>query len=51
MGIWNTLKATVLLAALTGLFVLAGSAIGGRSGMVIALPTRTRSSASPGCAK
>lgn len=32
----NTLKVTVLIAALTGLFVLAGKAIGGTSGMVIA---------------
>lgn len=36
MRIWNTLKTTLLLATLTGLFVLVGSAIGGRSGMVIA---------------
>lgn len=36
MKIWNTFKTTLLLATLTGLFVLVGSAIGGRSGMVIA---------------
>lgn len=36
MRIWNTFKTTLLLATLTGLFVLVGSAIGGRSGMVIA---------------
>ena len=32
----NTLKTTVLLATLTGLFVLVGGAIGGQSGMLIA---------------
>lgn len=33
MYIWNTLKTTILLATLTGLFVLVGSALGGRTGM------------------
>jgi heat shock protein HtpX len=32
----NTLKTTVLLAALTGLFVLIGAAIGGQGGMIVA---------------
>jgi heat shock protein HtpX len=32
----NTLKTTVLLAALTGLFVLIGAAVGGQGGMIIA---------------
>jgi heat shock protein HtpX len=32
----NTLKTTVLLATLTGLFVLVGGAMGGQSGMLIA---------------
>lgn len=32
----NTLKTTVLLATLTGLFVLVGGAMGGQSGMIIA---------------
>jgi heat shock protein HtpX len=32
----NTLKTTVLLATLTGLFVLVGGALGGQSGMIIA---------------
>jgi heat shock protein HtpX len=36
MQIWNTLKTTLLLAALTGLFVVIGSAIGGQTGMLIA---------------
>lgn len=36
MKIWNTLKATVLLAALTGLLIVTGSALGGQTGMVIA---------------
>ncbi len=36
MSTWNTLKTTLLLATLTGLFVVVGSAIGGQSGMVIA---------------
>lgn len=36
MKIWNTLKATILLAALTGLLVVTGSALGGQAGMVIA---------------
>jgi heat shock protein HtpX len=34
--LWNTFKATVLLAALTGLLVVTGSALGGQVGMVIA---------------
>lgn len=36
MQVWNTMKTTLLLAALTGLFVLVGSALGGRGGMIIA---------------
>jgi heat shock protein HtpX len=36
MQVWNTLKTTVLLAALTGLLIVVGSALGGTSGMVIA---------------
>lgn len=36
MQIWNTFKVTLLLAALTGLFVVVGSAVGGQTGMVIA---------------
>jgi heat shock protein HtpX len=37
VGIRNTLTTTALLGALTGLLVLAGGALGGRGGMVIAL--------------
>jgi len=33
---WNSMKVTLLLATLTGLFVLVGSALGGTTGMVIA---------------
>lgn len=36
MKIWNTFKATILLAVLTGLLVVTGSALGGQVGMVIA---------------
>lgn len=36
MQFWNTMKTGVLLAALTGLFVIIGSALGGQTGMVIA---------------
>lgn len=36
MQIWNTFKVTLLLAALTGLFVVVGSAVGGQMGMFIA---------------
>ncbi|HMQ51198.1 MAG TPA: zinc metalloprotease HtpX [Anaerolineae bacterium] len=36
MQIWNTFKTTILLAALTGLFVVIGSAIGGQMGLIIA---------------
>ena len=36
MQLWNTLKTTLLLATLTGLLVLIGSALGGQTGMVIA---------------
>jgi heat shock protein HtpX len=36
MRIWNTVKVTMLLATLTGLLILAGSAIGGQGGMFIA---------------
>ena len=35
--LWNTTKTTLLLAALTGFFVFVGGALGGTSGMVIAL--------------
>jgi heat shock protein HtpX len=37
MQAWNTLKTTILLAALTGLLIVVGSALGGTSGMAIAL--------------
>ncbi len=36
MQIWNTVKATVLLASLTGLLIVTGSMIGGQMGMMIA---------------
>lgn len=36
MHFWNNLKTGVLLATITGLFVLIGSALGGTTGMVIA---------------
>jgi heat shock protein HtpX len=36
MQAWNTLKTTVLLASLTGLLIVVGSALGGTSGMIIA---------------
>jgi heat shock protein HtpX len=36
MRAWNTFKTGLLLATLTGLLVLVGSAIGGRSGMLFA---------------
>lgn len=36
MKLWNTFKATVLLATLTGLLLVTGSALGGQAGMVIA---------------
>ncbi|GAB4450402.1 MAG: zinc metalloprotease HtpX [Anaerolineae bacterium] len=36
MKTWNTLKATLLLATLTGLLIVTGSALGGQVGMVIA---------------
>ncbi|NJN82678.1 MAG: M48 family metalloprotease, partial [Caldilineaceae bacterium] len=36
-GKWNSLKTVLLLGALTGLFLLIGSAIGGQTGMLIAL--------------
>ena len=36
MIVWNTLKTTLLLAALTGLLVVVGSALGGATGMIIA---------------
>lgn len=32
MIVWNTLKTTLLLAALTGLLVVVGSALGGATG-------------------
>lgn len=34
---WNTVKTTLLLAVLTGLFMVIGGAIGGQLGMIIAL--------------
>jgi heat shock protein HtpX len=36
MQLWNTFKTTILLAALTGLFIAIGSAIGGQAGLIIA---------------
>jgi heat shock protein HtpX len=36
MRIWNTVKVTILMAALTGLFIVVGSALGGQTGMFIA---------------
>jgi heat shock protein HtpX len=36
MQLWNSVKTGVLLAALTGFFVVIGSAIGGQTGMIIA---------------
>lgn len=36
MKLWNTVKVTMLMAALTGLLILAGSALGGQGGMLIA---------------
>jgi len=36
MQAWNTLKTTILLAALTGLLIVVGSALGGTNGMIIA---------------
>lgn len=36
MQMWNTVKTTVLLAGLTGLFVVIGGAIGGQFGMMLA---------------
>jgi heat shock protein HtpX len=36
MQLWNTLKTTLLLASLTGLLVVIGSALGGQVGMAIA---------------
>lgn len=35
--LWNTVKTTLFLGALTGLFLLIGAAIGGTTGMVFAL--------------
>jgi heat shock protein HtpX len=35
--LWNTVKTTIFLGALTGLFLFIGAAIGGSTGMVIAL--------------
>ena len=36
MQLRNTLKTTLLLAALTGLLMFIGSAIGGQTGMIVA---------------
>lgn len=36
MKLWNTFKATILLATLTGLLIVTGSVLGGQTGMVIA---------------
>ncbi len=36
MKLWNTVKVTMLMAALTGLLIMAGSALGGQGGMLIA---------------
>lgn len=36
MQLWNTLKTTILLATLTGLLIVVGSALGGTGGMIIA---------------
>jgi heat shock protein HtpX len=36
MQFWNTMKTTMLLATLTGMFILVGSALGGRGGMIFA---------------
>ena len=36
MKIWNTFKATLLLAMLTGLLIVTGSALGGQTGIIIA---------------
>ncbi|MCC7448383.1 MAG: zinc metalloprotease HtpX [Anaerolineae bacterium] len=36
MQIWNTVKTTLLLAGLTGLFVVIGGALGGQTGMIVA---------------
>ena len=35
--LWNTVKTTIFLGALTGLFLLIGAALGGTTGMVFAL--------------
>ena len=35
--VWNTVRTTLLLATLTGLFLVIGGAIGGQSGMLFAL--------------
>ena len=35
--LWNTVKTTIFLGALTGLFLLIGAAIGGTTGMIVAL--------------
>ena len=35
--LWNTFKTTLLLGGLTGLFLFIGAALGGSTGMVIAL--------------
>jgi heat shock protein HtpX len=37
MQIWNTFKTTILLAGLTALFIVIGGALGGQTGMIIAL--------------